>query len=177
MSRLSNVRLRVVPHFSSGIVERAKREGVWKSPDARKGDTLFLARGDFHARSHFASSTIPEEKWGTTRSLVKCCQELCKATFMGVIPLMFWTSLLVAEFCHPSGRILSRNSTMCFVYVTHEQMHKIRLSNKVWHSFILVHPLLNPPPKSCERKSKPKKIVPWFCLRDPRIDAHNQAKW
>ena len=21
-----------------------------------------------------------------------------------------------------------------------------------------------------------KKVVPWFCLRDPRIDAHNQAK-
>ena len=25
----------------------------------------FLARGDFHARSRFARSTIPEEKWGT----------------------------------------------------------------------------------------------------------------
>ena len=24
----------------------------------------FLAWGDFHARSHFARSTIPEEKWG-----------------------------------------------------------------------------------------------------------------
>ena len=24
---------------------------------------------DFHARSRFARSTIPEEKWGTTRSL------------------------------------------------------------------------------------------------------------
>ena len=42
------------PHFSSGMVERAKR---------------FLAWGDFHARSRFARSTIPEEKWGTTRSL------------------------------------------------------------------------------------------------------------
>ena len=51
-------RLRVVPHFSSGIVERAKREGAWKSPHARK------AWGDFHARSRFASSTIPQEKWG-----------------------------------------------------------------------------------------------------------------
>ena len=30
----------------------------------------FLAWGDFHARSRFARSTIPEEKWGTTRSLV-----------------------------------------------------------------------------------------------------------
>ena len=47
-------RLRVVPHFSSGIVERAKRERAWKSPYARKGDTRvtpFLAWGDFHARS------------------------------------------------------------------------------------------------------------------------------
>ena len=29
----------------------------------------FLAWVDFHARSRFARSTIPEEKWGTTRSL------------------------------------------------------------------------------------------------------------
>ena len=29
----------------------------------------FLAWGDFHARSGFARSTIPEKKWGTTRSL------------------------------------------------------------------------------------------------------------
>ena len=29
----------------------------------------FLAWGDFHARSRFARSTIPEVKWGTTRSL------------------------------------------------------------------------------------------------------------
>ena len=29
----------------------------------------FLAWGDFHARSRFARSTIPEDKWGTTRSL------------------------------------------------------------------------------------------------------------
>ena len=29
----------------------------------------FLAWGDFHARSRFARSTIPEEKCGTTRSL------------------------------------------------------------------------------------------------------------
>ena len=32
-------RLRVVPLFSSGIVERAKRERAWKSPHVRKGDT------------------------------------------------------------------------------------------------------------------------------------------
>ena len=42
-------RLRVVPHL------------VGVSP--------FLAWGDFHARSRFARPTIPEEKWGTTRSL------------------------------------------------------------------------------------------------------------
>ena len=52
---------RVVPHFSSGIVDRAKRQRARKSPHARKGDTR---RGDFHARSRFARSTIPEENWG-----------------------------------------------------------------------------------------------------------------
>ena len=30
----------------------------------------FLAWVDFHARSRFTRSTIPEEQWGTTRSLV-----------------------------------------------------------------------------------------------------------
>ena len=29
----------------------------------------FLAWGDFHARSRLVRSTIPDEKWGTTRSL------------------------------------------------------------------------------------------------------------
>ena len=38
VSRYS-ARLQVVPHFSSGIVERAKRERTWKSPHLRKGNT------------------------------------------------------------------------------------------------------------------------------------------
>ena len=66
-------RLRVVPHFSSGIVERAKRERAWKSTTATRGGrqnvSPFLAWVDFHARTRFARSTTPEEKWGTTRSL------------------------------------------------------------------------------------------------------------
>ena len=72
-------RLQVVPHFSSGIVERAKRERACKSPHARKARrggerekwrvSPFLAWGDFHARSRFARSTTPEDKWRTTRSL------------------------------------------------------------------------------------------------------------
>ena len=33
------IRRGVVPHFSSGIVERAKRERVRKSPHASEGDT------------------------------------------------------------------------------------------------------------------------------------------
>ena len=34
-----------------------------------RGLSPFLAWSDFHERSRFARSTIPEEKWGTTRSL------------------------------------------------------------------------------------------------------------
>ena len=63
-----NNKLRVVALFSSGIVERAKRERAWNHPTREKA---FLAWGDFHARSRCARSTIPEEKWGTTRSLVQ----------------------------------------------------------------------------------------------------------
>ena len=65
-------RLRVVSHFSSGILERAKRKRACKSPHTRKARRggPFLAWGDFHARSPFARSTIPEDKWGKTRSLV-----------------------------------------------------------------------------------------------------------
>ena len=40
-------RLLVVPHFSSGIVERTKRERAWKSSHA--GVSPFLAWGNFHA--------------------------------------------------------------------------------------------------------------------------------
>ena len=76
-------RLRAVPHFSSGIVERAKRERARKSPHARKGDTrrgrekwkispprvAFSRVGWFSRALEFACSTITEEKCGTTRSL------------------------------------------------------------------------------------------------------------
>ena len=65
---VSNSRLQVVPHFSSGIVERTKRDRAWKSPHARKGDTQRGERKFFHPRLRFARSTIPEGKWGTSRS-------------------------------------------------------------------------------------------------------------
>ena len=69
--------------MSPGIVGRAKRERARENHPTREkakrgGDHMFLsprrvspflAWGDFHARSRFARSTIPEEKWGTTRSL------------------------------------------------------------------------------------------------------------
>ena len=60
-TRGKNIRLRAVPIFSSGIVERAKRDRAWKSPQSRKSETRW---GNFHARSCFARSTIPEEIWG-----------------------------------------------------------------------------------------------------------------
>ena len=79
-------RLRVVPHFSSGVEERAKRGHAWKFTSREKRRhaagrgkkksfliflsprrvSPFLAWGYFHSRSRFARSTIPEEKWGTT---------------------------------------------------------------------------------------------------------------
>ena len=40
-----------------------------ENPPTRESFSPFHAWGDFHARLCFALSTIPEEKWGTTRSL------------------------------------------------------------------------------------------------------------
>ena len=60
----------VVPHFSSVIVERAKRERAWKAPQASPSRVSpFLRWGDFHARLRFARSTVLEDKRGTTRNL------------------------------------------------------------------------------------------------------------
>ena len=57
--------LSVVPHFSL-------------SPPR----VAFSRVGWFHARSRFARSTIPEEKWGTARSLVlHSGQRHCSSTF------------------------------------------------------------------------------------------------
>ena len=77
-------RLRVVPHFSSGIVEREKRRhaaGREKNDLPPRRVWPFLAWGDFHARSRFVRSTLPEEKWGTTLSLLnvrlKAAKKIC----------------------------------------------------------------------------------------------------
>ena len=80
-------RLRVVPHFSSGIVERAKRERAWKSPDARKGDTPTCR---LFSCEVIKFSTIPEEKWGTTRSLSRRVHLLL--TFRANCSMTFWLS-------------------------------------------------------------------------------------
>ena len=76
-------RERVVPHFflrdSRASETRARvkitpREKRWHAAGREKNEgrhvSPFLAWDDFHARSRFARSTIPEEKWGTTRSLI-----------------------------------------------------------------------------------------------------------
>ena len=57
----------LTPPSLSKIEQRyARSPKVFYPPD---GVSPFLACGDFHACSRFARSTIPEEKWGTTRSL------------------------------------------------------------------------------------------------------------
>ena len=40
-----------------------------RAPFRLRVSPQFFLRGDFHACSRFARSTIPEKKWGTTRSL------------------------------------------------------------------------------------------------------------
>ena len=58
---LIKLRLRVDPHFSSGIVERAKRERARKSPHARKGDT---PRGMIFTRARVSHALLYLRKNG-----------------------------------------------------------------------------------------------------------------
>ena len=53
--------------YSSRWRRKPKEKIIFLSP---RRVSPFLAWGDFHARSRFALSTNPEEKWGTTRSLL-----------------------------------------------------------------------------------------------------------
>ena len=54
------------PSLSKIEQKYARSPKVFYPPD---GVSPFFVWGDFHVRSRFARSTIPEEKWGTTRSL------------------------------------------------------------------------------------------------------------
>ena len=84
---LRSNRLQVVPHFSSGIVERAKRERAWKSPHARKGDTR---RGE---RKIFLSSRRVSRKNGGLLVVYVLGPNLC---------LLFWVHALISLFKKPS---------------------------------------------------------------------------
>ena len=75
-----NVRLRLVPHFSSGIVERAKRERAWKSPHARKGD---MRRGerkmrDYRQSPSFGTNALLSQRKTLIGSSMEICQHLSK---------------------------------------------------------------------------------------------------
>ena len=73
-------RLRVVPHFSSGIVEWAKRERGWKSPHARKGDVRWgerKMRGYRLSPSFWTNALLSQRKTLTGYSM-EICQHLSK---------------------------------------------------------------------------------------------------
>ena len=77
---LLTYRLRVVPHFSSGIVQRAKRERAWKSSHARKGDTR---RGERKMRNYgqspsFWTNALLSQSKTLIGSSMEICQHLSK---------------------------------------------------------------------------------------------------
>ena len=88
-----SVRLRVVPHFSSGIVERVKRERAWKSPHARKGDTRrgerkilptacrLFSRGVIFTRARVSLPLLSLRKNG---GLLVVCVSVSHLIFIGV---------------------------------------------------------------------------------------------
>ena len=73
-------RLRVVPHFSLGIVERTKRKRAWKSPHARKGYTRQGERKmrDYRQSPSFWTNALLSERKTLIGSSMEICQHLSK---------------------------------------------------------------------------------------------------
>ena len=76
-------RLWVVPHFPSGIVERAKRECAWKSPHARTarrgGETVRVWRWIWTGIVNWYGDPVSEKvvpvSWRTPLSLLTACSK------------------------------------------------------------------------------------------------------
>ena len=96
-------RLRVVPHFSSGIVERAKRERAWKSPHARKGDTRRGAFFSLSAVCYYVVSILKKRLLEINKPLFnmsfrspltqKSATSLDSATILSIVP-PFWPNFM-----------------------------------------------------------------------------------
>ena len=77
----------MVPHFSSGIVERAKRERTWKSPHARKGDTRLFTRGVIFTCARVSHALLSQRKNGGSLSLSAFCNSFVALHSEDLCPL------------------------------------------------------------------------------------------
>ena len=103
----SGLRLRVVPHFFSGIVEWAKRERAWKSPPARKGDTQWGERkmrlnqprpqGAFPGKSALGTRLRLNKGFGLFNFSGDCLLDLNNFKRFSFWP---WMWRFPAMFCH-----------------------------------------------------------------------------
>ena len=88
-------RLRVVPHLSPRIVERVKRERVWKSPHARKGYTRRdrvspFSRGVIFTRARISLALLSMRKNG---GLLVVCLPCYRVPFVLKNPWRFLKNL------------------------------------------------------------------------------------
>ena len=65
----SNLRSGVLAGYSTTSSHPQGKAPWWRGWNSTRRVSPFLALGDFHARSRFARSTIPEEKWRTLRKM------------------------------------------------------------------------------------------------------------
>ena len=99
------------------------RAHVKITPREKRRVSPFLACGDFHARSRFARS-IPQEKWGTTRSLIR-----------ESFPRVGWFSraLALRTLYYPWGKIVATRSLLSYKN-DGDSYRKVRIKPKGDHS-------------------------------------------
>ena len=147
---------------------------MWKSPHVRKGDvrwgerkirdywliflsprrvSSFLTSGNFHTRSLFARSTIPEEKWGLLLILVVFGLSLLLFPsgdqVIAMLQLLFWSCLSI-PVCPKSRNLGDINiylnqlneqeilSRKCILFVTYYSCNYINrnITLKILFTFI-----------------------------------------
>ena len=82
-------KLRVVPHFSSGVVERAKRERAWKSPHAEReffslpAACRLFSRGEIFTRARVSLAPQSLRKNGELLVVYGLHDSLCNTIVVG----------------------------------------------------------------------------------------------
>ena len=138
-------RLRVVPHFSSGIVERAKCERAWKSPYARKGDIRW---GERKMRDPHSSLSPPHVAF----SLVGWFSRMLAFRLL-YYPWGKMGDYSLSKPCHNKDPVITKNTWKPGRITVKYVETNPAIANRFWQSQHTIYPTVTNILSSCSQQS------------------------